>query len=54
MTRTFVVSATAPFTTAYRSGSRWREISSANRVEVAGASSEGLSTQALPAAMAPA
>ena len=38
--------------TAYSSGSRYFGTSSASKAEKAGDSSEGLSTQALPAAMA--
>jgi len=49
-----VVSGIAPFITEYNSGSRYFGTSSATKAEKAGVSSEGLSTQALPAAMAPA
>ena len=49
----FVVSGILPFMTAYNSGSRYFGTSSAIKAEKAGDSSEGLSTQALPAAMAP-
>ena len=51
---TFVVSGIAPLMTAYNSGSRYFGKSSASKAEKAGVSSEGLSAQALPAAMAPA
>lgn len=50
---TFVVSGTAPFTTAYKVGSRYLGKSSARRALVARVDSEGLMTQAFPAAMAP-
>lgn len=51
---TFVVSGTAPFTTAYKVGSRYFGNSSASRELVAGVDSEGLITAAFPAAIAPA
>jgi hypothetical protein len=49
---TFVASGIPPFMTVYNSGSRYLGTSSAINAEKAGVSSEGLSTQALPAAMA--
>lgn len=52
--RTLVVSCTAPFTTRYNSGSRYLGMSSANSAAVAGAISDGLTTHAHPAAIAPA
>ena len=52
--RTLVDSCTAPFTTRYSSGSRYLGRSSANSAAVAGAISDGLTTHAHPAAIAPA
>ena len=49
---TFVVSATAPFTTRYSDESRYLGNNSANRAEYAGQFSDDLTTTAFPAAMA--